>query len=173
VTDPVTVRRATEDDAPALAALARANRAFLAPWEPVRPDAYFTEEGQRTALRALAAQDPAVTVPCVILVAGEPAGRITLNNMARGAFESADLGYWVAREHNGRGVGTAAVGAVLHLAFGELGLHRVQAATLLHNAGSQRVLQRNGFTRIGVAPRYLRIAGAWQDHVLFQRLADG
>jgi len=63
------------------------------------------------------------------------------------------------------------VGEVLRLAFGELGLHRVQAATLLHNTGSQRVLKRNGFTRIGVAPRYLRIAGEWQDHVLFQRLA--
>jgi ribosomal-protein-alanine N-acetyltransferase len=172
VTGIVTVRRATEDDAVALAALALANRAFLAPWEPVRPDAYFTEEAHRTTLRSLAAQDPPSTVPCVILVDGEPAGRINLSNVVRGAFCSADLGYWVAQRHNGRGVGTAAVGEVLRLAFGELGLHRVQAATLLHNVGSQRVLERNGFTRIGLAPRYLRIAGEWQDHVLFQRLAD-
>jgi len=172
VTGIVTVRRATVDDAEALAALALANRAFLSPWEPVRPDEYFTAEYQRAALRALHAQDPPGTVPCVILVDGEPAGRITLNNVARGAFSSADLGYWVAQQHNGRGVATAAVAAVLDLAFGKLGLHRVQAATLLHNAGSQRVLARNGFTRIGVAPRYLRIAGEWQDHVLFQRLAD-
>ncbi|NYJ08360.1 GNAT family N-acetyltransferase [Petropleomorpha daqingensis] len=168
----VTVRRASEDDAAALAALALANRAFLAPWEPVRPDAYFTEEQQRATLRGFAAQDPPLTVPCVILVDGEPAGRINVNNVVRGAFWSADLGYWVAQEHNGRGVGTVAVAGVLRLAFGELGLHRVQAATLLHNTGSQRVLERNGFTRIGVAPRYLRIAGEWQDHVLFQRLAD-
>jgi ribosomal-protein-alanine N-acetyltransferase len=171
VTGIVTVRRAVEDDAAALAALALANRAFLAPWEPVRPDAYFTEEQHRTTLRSLAAQDPPSTVPCVILVDGEPAGRITLTNVVRGVFCSADLGYWVAQRHNGRGVGTAAVGEVLRLAFGELGLHRVQAATLLHNVGSQRVLERNGFTRIGLAPRYLRIAGEWQDHVLFQRLA--
>jgi ribosomal-protein-alanine N-acetyltransferase len=172
VTGIVTVRRATEDDAAALAALALANRAFLAPWEPVRPDAYFTGEAHRSTLRSLAAQDPPSTVPCVILVDGEPAGRITLTNVVRGVFCSADLGYWVAQRHNGRGVGTAAVGEVLRLAFGELGLHRVQAATLLHNVGSQRVLERNGFTRIGLAPRYLRIAGEWQDHVLFQRLAD-
>ena len=62
--------------------------------------------------------------------------------------------------------------ATLDLAFGELGLHRVQAATLPHNAASQRVLTNNGFALIGVAPRYLRIAGRWQDHLLFQRLAD-
>jgi ribosomal-protein-alanine N-acetyltransferase len=138
----------------------------------VRPDDWFTEGQHRTTLRALIAQDPPGTVPCVILVDGEPAGRINVNNIVRGAFWSADLGYWVAQRHNGRGVGTAAVAAVLRIAFDELGLHRVQAATLLHNTGSQRVLERNGFTRIGVAPRYLRIAGEWQDHVLFQRLAD-
>jgi ribosomal-protein-alanine N-acetyltransferase len=54
----------------------------------------------------------------------------------------------------------------------EAGLHRLQAGTLLHNAASQTVLRRNGFTPIGVAPRYLRIAGRWQDHLLFQLLAD-
>jgi len=34
------------------------------------------------------------------------------------------------------------------------------------------VLRRTGFTLIGLAPRYLRIAGQWRDHLLFQRLAD-
>jgi ribosomal-protein-alanine N-acetyltransferase len=51
-------------------------------------------------------------------------------------------------------------------------LHRLQAATLLHNSGSQRVLADNGFERIGIAPQYLRIAGEWQDHLLFQLLLD-
>ena len=57
-------------------------------------------------------------------------------------------------------------------AFGPLGLHRVEAGTLVDNGASQRVLEKNGFERIGVAPSYLRIAGAWRDHILFQRLAD-
>jgi ribosomal-protein-alanine N-acetyltransferase len=33
-------------------------------------------------------------------------------------------------------------------------------------------LKKNGFERIGLARRYLCIAGAWRDHLLFQRLAD-
>ena len=53
------------------------------------------------------------------------------------------------------------------IAFGQLGLHRLQAATLLHNERSQRVLRRNGFRPFAVAPDYLKIAGQWQDHVLF------
>lgn len=50
----------------------------------------------------------------------------------------------------------------------ELRLHRLEASTLLHNIGSQRVLEKAGFERIGMAPKYLRIAGEWQDHALFQ-----
>jgi [ribosomal protein S5]-alanine N-acetyltransferase len=57
------------------------------------------------------------------------------------------------------------------LAYGTCGLHRLQAATLVHNVGSQRVLAHNGFTLIGPAPSYLEIAGRWQDHLLFQRVA--
>lgn len=86
----------------------------------------------------------------------------------RGPFQSCSLGYWVSAADNGRGLATAAVRGIIGTAFSELGLHRIQAATLLHNTGSQRVLERNGFVRIGVAPRYLRIAGRWQHHVLFQ-----
>jgi [ribosomal protein S5]-alanine N-acetyltransferase len=54
------------------------------------------------------------------------------------------------------------------VAFEELGLHRVQAATLLDNVRSQRVLERNGFVRFGVAPTYLNISGRWQDHALYR-----
>jgi ribosomal-protein-alanine N-acetyltransferase len=46
----------------------------------------------------------------------------------------------------------------------------VEAGTLLHNTGSQRVLERSGFELYGTAPRYLFIAGAWQDHRLYQRI---
>ena len=57
-------------------------------------------------------------------------------------------------------------------AFGPLGLHRLEAGTLIDNIASQRVLERNAFARIGVAVRYLRIAGSWQDHFLYQRTSD-
>jgi len=60
---------------------------------------------------------------------------------------------------------------MMRVAFDELGLHRIQAGTMLHNIGSQRVLERNGFVRFGVAPEYLNIAGKWQDHALYQVLS--
>jgi ribosomal-protein-alanine N-acetyltransferase len=169
----VGVRVVTEGDAAVLVELLRANRNFLAPWEPVREDEFFTPERQRRDIaQALAGYEHGASVPCVILRSGEIVGRVTISDIVRGAFQSAHLGYWVGRAHNGQGVATAAVAAMLGLAFDELGLHRLQADTLVHNTGSQRVLARNGFTRIGLAPRYLQIAGRWQDHVLHQRLNE-
>ena len=166
------IRPAVAGEAEAVAALYTANRDFLQPWEPHRDDAFFTEDGQRVRLRATEFERQAgVSNRCVIEEAGQIVGMVSLTAIERGPVQSAHLGYWVARSATGRGVATKAVNEILALAFGELELHRVQAGTLLHNTGSQKVLQRNGFERIGVARQYLRIAGEWQDHVLFQRLA--
>jgi ribosomal-protein-alanine N-acetyltransferase len=82
------------------------------------------------------------------------------------------MGYWVSPEANGRGLATAAVAELVGIAFEVEGLHRVEAGTLLHNVRSQRVLEKNGFVRYGVAPQLVHIAGRWQDHLMFQRLND-
>jgi ribosomal-protein-alanine N-acetyltransferase len=89
-----------------------------------------------------------------------------------GFFRSASVGYWVAEDRNAKGLATAAVGELVTRAFGELGLHRLEAGTLVDNIASQRVLEKNDFDRIGLARRYLLIAGEWRDHILFQRTAD-
>jgi ribosomal-protein-alanine N-acetyltransferase len=159
-------------DVPVLAELARANREFMAPYEPFRSEEYYTIEGQRALVRgllALHAQDR--SLPYVILDEdGTVVGRVTLNEIVRGPLQSCSLGYWVAQEAGGRGLATAAVRHVVEVAFGDLRLHRIQAGTLVDNARSQRVLAKCGFVRFGLARRYLKIAGDWRDHVLFELL---
>ncbi|WP_328994177.1 GNAT family N-acetyltransferase [Kribbella sp. NBC_01245] len=56
----------------------------------------------------------------------------------------------------------------MRIAFDELGLHRIQAECIEHNLGSRRVLERVGFQQFGMAPKYLKIAGEWQDMLMFQ-----
>jgi [ribosomal protein S5]-alanine N-acetyltransferase len=163
-------RLVTLGDVPVLAELLRVNRDFLAPWEPVRSDGYFTVAGQRAVIQDMLAQyQQGYVLPHVILdESGRVAGRITLSGIVRGPFQSCSVGYWVSAADNGRGLATAAVRDIMGVAFGALALHRIQAETLPHNVRSQRVLERNGFARIGMAPAYLNIAGRWQDHVLYQ-----
>jgi ribosomal-protein-alanine N-acetyltransferase len=100
-------------------------------------------------------------------------GMVQLSHVSRGAWENATLGYWVAESDGGRGVATEAVAQTLAFAFDSLGLHRLQAGVMPRNLRSIRVLQKNGFRREGLAERYLRIAGSWEDHALFAITAEG
>lgn len=167
----VVLRLLHRDDGPALAAAYTRNREHLEPWEPARPEQFFEAayHAERIPVELLA-HGSGRGVPLVLERDGEVVGRVNLSDIVLGAFRNAHLGYWVDASLAGRGVMTAAVEAACAHARDDLGLHRVQAATLLHNAASQKVLARTGFERIGTAPSYLRIAGRWQDHALFQRI---
>ncbi|MBV9196047.1 MAG: GNAT family N-acetyltransferase [Solirubrobacterales bacterium] len=168
------IRPLTLEDAEPLADVVRANREFLAPWQPIQDPELLTIPGQRTAIEQLLDdQQRGLTVAHVILDEHRIIGRVTLSNIVRGPFQSCNLGYWVGLADNGRGHASAAVAKIAKLAFSELGLHRIEAGTLLRNVASQRVLECNGFEWFGLARRYLQIAGRWQDHLLFQKIAPG
>ena len=158
------------EDASALAAAYVRNREHLAPWDPPRPDDFWTTEGQRSRtgaeLGAVAARRQAAWL---VWHGDAVVGRVALNNVVLGPFRSATLGYWVDAGHTGRGVATWA-GEQACAAALSLGLHRVEAGTMLANRASQAVLRRLGFTWFGTAERYLFVGGAWQDHHLYQRI---
>ncbi len=161
-------------DAAALTELVRANRAFLDPWEPRREESYFTLAGQQLAVTDSLAQQTRGTGFCQVILdeAGAVVGRINLNNIVRGPLQSASVGYWLSEAAGGRGLATRAVVEMVALAFGPVGLHRVEAGTIPENRRSQAVLARAGFERFGYAVSYLQIAGRWRDHLLFQRIAE-
>lgn len=169
----VQLRVLRDSDAGLLGTAYQLNRDHLAPWEPARFDEFFTTAGQVEAIETkLALHAAGWEVPWVILDGHRIIGTVTLSGIVRGPFLNAHVGYWIDREYNGRGIGTAAVVHAAAAAREELGLHRLQAATLRHNAASQKILKRARFQEIGVAPSYLKIAGSWQDHVLFQRILE-
>jgi ribosomal-protein-alanine N-acetyltransferase len=169
-----TTRLLEPSDAEAMADLVARNREFLGPWEPVRPDAYFTLEGQVTVItEALERYEEGQQLPRVIMdETGAVVGRINLNSIVRGPFQSASVGYWLSQPAGGRGLATAAVAEMVTAGFHDMGLHRLEAGTLPENVRSQAVLLRNGFEQYGYARCYLSIAGRWQDHLLFQRVAE-
>ncbi|MGH1563945.1 GNAT family N-acetyltransferase [Mumia sp. DW29H23] len=165
------LRRPRLEDAAELAAAYDRNREHLAPWEPVRDERFYAVDEQARRLAGRIASDAeGLSITALVVDASDRVvASVNVNDIVRGVFGNGHLGYWSDGEHVGRGLMTRAVAAVCEYARAE-GLHRIQAATLLHNAASQRVLRRNGFAAIGVAADYLFIAGAWRDHVLFQRI---
>jgi len=168
------LRSLQQDDAPALGAAYARNREHLAPWDPVRPDRFYTEVGQKEEVANQLEAEADGRRYAFVLWYGEGAdrrvtGRVTVDNIIRGVLQSSTLGYWVDHGHLGKGLATSMVEFAVGAAR-ERGLHRIEAGTLLHNTRSQAVLRRAGFEQFGMAPKLLYIAGSWQDHVLFQRI---
>jgi ribosomal-protein-alanine N-acetyltransferase len=169
----VVLRAPRATDIAELRGLLIRNAEHLRPWSPSPPPgtnpAGFTELGRSIARhrRDWKAGSGYVFV-MQLRVPREPiVGRIALTSVTRGPFQSAQLGYWMDAGHVRRGLMSEAVDAMLGFAFGRLGLHRLQAAVMPTNHASRSILQKRGFREEGYAERYLRIAGKWEDHVLY------
>jgi ribosomal-protein-alanine N-acetyltransferase len=103
---------------------------------------------------------------------GAFAGVVNLNEIVRGSFQCAYLGYWANAPLAGQGYLREAVGLALDRAFGSLALHRVEANVQPANQRSLALLQSLGFRREGHSPKYLKIAGRWRDHDRFALLRE-
>lgn len=157
------------------AQLRERSRAYLTPWEPVWPSDDLTRAGFRRRLRRYA-EDILADRAYPFLIFRERdgvlVGGITLANVRRGIVQAGTVGYWVGEPYAGHGYMTAALRLLLPTLFGELHLHRVEAACIPGNIASVRVLEKCGFVREGLARRYLCINGIWQDHLLFGLLHE-
>jgi len=147
---------------------------WLGPWEATLPpgtQAPFASH--RAMVRALLARaKDGQSMPFVVTWDGAMVGLLTVNGIALGSSRSANLGYWIARTHAGRGIIPAAVAMVCDHLFDVAGLHRIEIAIRPDNARSRRVVEKLGFAEIGLAPSYLHIAGQWRDHVVYQLVVD-
>lgn len=151
------------------------SRAFLTPWEPIWPSDDLARSGFRRRLRRYE-EDLAADRAYPFLIFRERdemlVGGVTLANVRRGIVQAGTIGYWIGAPFAGNGYMTAALKVLLPSLFGELNLHRIEAACIPTNTASVRVLEKCGFVREGKARRYLCINGVWQDHYLFGLLAD-
>lgn len=149
------------------------NRDFLAPFDPVYEEKFYTLAYQRRALRrdAAMARKGEGWVFYVVLCA-EPEkiiGRVSLTGVIWGSFCSCFLGYKLDKDHLNRGYMTAAVSLAVAWGF-EMGLHRIEASVMPRNLPSLRVVEKCGFQREGLSPQYLQINGRWEDHIRMAKL---
>ena len=159
----------------AWAELRTQSRAHLVPWEPAWPRDDLTKSAYRRRIKHYQREARDDLGYAFLAFEGDSdrlIGGLTLSNIRRGVTQSAMLGYWLGLPFVGRGHMTAAVRAVMPHAFEALRLHRVEAAVQPANERSAAVLRRAGFTEEGLARRYLKINGQWQDHLLFAILAE-
>ncbi|WP_426455045.1 GNAT family N-acetyltransferase [Paenibacillus sp. S-38] len=165
----VRLRELQLKDADRLLQLEQANREFFPLFTGTRREDFYTLQGQRNRIQDLLRKkqrDEAYFFGIFEPASGELIGTITLMEVLRGALQSCFIGYMLNQAHNGQGRMSEAVRLVVGYAFGELGLHRIEAGVMPHNAGSIRVLEKAGFVQEGLARKNVNINGEWRDHLV-------
>lgn len=130
------------------------------------PSPYTRADGEAfLAGRVVDLNDPVFAIEIDGAACGGIGARPGVGERAR----SAELGYWLGQVHWGHGLMTRAVALYTDWVFDALRLHRLQATVLDFNAGSVRVLDRNGFLEESRMRHALMKDGQLHDLRLFAR----
>ncbi|MBV8060777.1 MAG: GNAT family N-acetyltransferase [Alphaproteobacteria bacterium] len=162
------------------------SRAFLTPWEPRWPNNALTHHYFSSLLRRYGREWQLANGYHFHIflhptdngrkharhAVGPLVGGVTLSALERGIAQKATLGYWMGHPYAGQGLMTEAGQLVIDFARDALRLHRLDACCLPHNDISCALLRRLGFAQEGLAASYLRIDGAWEDHLLWGMTLD-
>ena len=149
------------------------NEEHLRQYEPTRDSGFYTYEGQKEILTESFRQFiDGTSIDLGIFKDEKLIGKIKLSNIVYGILRNAFVGYSIDKEHQGKGYMKEALNTVCSYAFEEMGLHRLEASTLIENSRSQGVLKACGFNELGISEKYLYINGEWRDHKIFYRVND-
>ena len=162
------VRRLTRADLDAIWTLVQAERDRVAVWMPW-VEATKTIEDQGRWVESVTADEHNLD-GAAIFVDGSYAGGCGLTRDAFGI--AGEIGYWIASAHEGKGLVTRAVRAMIDIGFRELGLHRIVIRAGVDNVRSRAIPERLGFTREGVLRGEGKGSGGFYDLVVYGLLED-
>jgi [ribosomal protein S5]-alanine N-acetyltransferase len=171
----VFLRQPQMSDHPEWAALRERSRPFLEPWEPIWPADDLTRSAFRRRLKRYAEDQRTDLAYSFFIFRADRnvmVGGVTLSNVRRGVAQTGSIGYWMGAPYARQGFMSRALRVLIPFSFGNLRLHRLEAACITTNVASVRLLEKSGFLREGYARQYLCINGMWQDHLLYARLKD-
>ncbi|NBI27492.1 GNAT family N-acetyltransferase [Chengkuizengella marina] len=146
------------------------NKDFLTPWSPLVNEEFFAVQFQAQKLNEdiKKMNDGSMLKVWIFKKEDEKEeiiGSISLNNIVRGVFQSCHLGYQLSHKEINQGYITEAINRVIEYAFDELQLHRIEANIMPRNGASLKVVEKLGFESEGLAKKYLKINGKWEDHI--------
>ncbi len=164
----IAIRALTPEDAPRLTELVDGNRERLGEY-------FDWVEHSRTEQDALHFIEMVDTIPSFVSFA------ITFNGMLVGTVgmrdidemhKAAKIGYWIGVEFEGRGIATRATELLIHYAFNTLNLHRLQIDVMESNRKSQKIPERLGFTREGIARGSYFLKGKHWDMIQYSLIKE-
>lgn len=172
-TERLTLRNLTPENTEEMLDYYIRNEEHLRQYEPTRDSGFYTYEGQKEILTESFRQFiDGTSIDLGIFKDEKLIGKIKLSNIVYGILRNAFVGYSIDKEYQGKGYMKEALNTVCSYAFEEMGLHRLEASTLMYNSRSQGVLKACGFNELGISEKYLYINGEWRDHKIFYKVND-
>jgi ribosomal-protein-alanine N-acetyltransferase len=148
------------------------NRNFHAEWFP-KIENYYTEEFHRKSLENYQTGNLLKNAfKFGLFKNDEMIAHCNISAIERGVFQNGRLGYSIGKEYSGQNLMTLMICEVAGVCFKELKLHRIEANIMPRNIASLRVLEKNGFKKIGHSPQYLLINDRWEDHDMYMKLNE-
>lgn len=167
----IVVRPLRKHDASELFALTVANRDYLAEWltwvsnvTGIEDTLDYLRGAERNALEHRA-------FVCGIYANGPLAGAIELHDIDW-VNRHAKIGYWLDREHQGRGIMTRAVRALAEYAFDALDLNRVEIRAAADNVRSRAIAERLNFRLEGILRKRVLLHGEFADFAVYGALRE-
>lgn len=136
----------------------------------------FDERDARSFIREMESSQPGVAGEWFQFAVESKEVRTLIGDCALKVDEhepyTAEVGFTLARDHQGKGFAAEAVSRLLDYAFGVMGLHRVIAIADCRNAPSVALLERLGLRREGHFLENSWLKGGWVDEYLYAVLKD-
>jgi RimJ/RimL family protein N-acetyltransferase len=140
------------------------------PFEPQRPEDVLARLNGAWRQRTLDREGQSVTVGAELLDSGTLIGDVMVRLLSA-EHSCGEIGYVFNPSYAGRGYAAEAAHAALHLAFDEVGLHRVVARIDARNSASARLAKRLGMRQEAYLKENERFKGEWADEIDFALLA--
>jgi ribosomal-protein-alanine N-acetyltransferase len=151
----------------------RTNSDHLRPWEPLRPDDFYTlPKLKQTLIFRVQEMEKGNSIHLLLTCrkTGLLKGECNFTNIVRGPFQACYLGFSIAQDAQGKGLMHEALSTAINFIFSAYSLNRIMANYCPENQRSGNLLARLNFEIEGKARSYLKINGLWQDHILASRI---
>lgn len=148
------------------------NKDFLDEWEPTKNKDFYTISYHKNQLNNIKNDNSFRIWIFKKNDTQKIIGSISFSNIVRGAFLSCHLGYKLDKDEINNGYMTEALKKSINIIFNEFSLHRIEANIIPKNIRSLKVTQKLGFYNEGLAYKYIKINGKWEDHIHMVLLND-
>jgi ribosomal-protein-serine acetyltransferase len=146
--------------------LVNQNREYLKEWLPWLDDTTEQKDVEEFTKSVVSQMAEGRGLTCVVVFQDNIVGVVSYNSIEP-STKTGYIGYWLDKDHNGKGIMTKSVDKLIEIGFRELGLRKVEISCAVDNTKSRSIPERLGFKKEGVIRNAENLYGRYVDHVVY------